>query len=94
MKGKQAETREGTKQPSLGHRESKPGLVRMLLSVLSCAAVCIGNHMDSSAIIPKLYENPCDCLPIIYFKSLNTTLRKQASIRHTSNRGAEQYRFC
>jgi len=32
-----------------------------------------------SAIIPKLYKNPCDCLPIIYFKSLNTTLRKQAS---------------
>ena len=33
-----------------------------------------------SAIIPKLYENPCDCLLIIYFKSLNTALRKQASI--------------
>ena len=28
--------------------------------------------MDSSAIIPKLYESPCDCLLIIYFKSLNT----------------------
>jgi len=28
--------------------------------------------MDSSAIIPKLCESPCDCLLIIYFKSLNT----------------------
>ena len=31
-----------------------------------------------SAIIPKLYKNPCDFLLIIYFKSLNTMLRKQA----------------
>ena len=30
-----------------------------------------------SAIIPKLYENPCDSLLIIYFKSLNV-LRKLA----------------
>ena len=36
--------------------------------------------MDSSAIIPKLYENPCDCLLIIHFKSLITALRKQASM--------------
>ena len=30
------------------------------------AAISIHNHMDSSAIIPKLYENPCDYILIIY----------------------------
>ena len=31
-----------------------------------------------SPIIPKLYENSCDCLLIRYFKSLNTTLCKSS----------------
>ena len=44
-----------------------------------------------SAIIPKLYVNPCDCLLIIYFKSLNNALQKQAG---KPRRGAEQYSFC
>ena len=47
--------------------------------------------MPVVSVIPKLYENPCDCLLIIYFKSLNNALQKQAG---EPRRGAEQYSFC
>ena len=45
-----------------------------------------------TAIIPKLYENSCDCLLIIYFKSWYTMLCKTShtSTSHTSNGRAEQ----
>ena len=54
--------------------------------------IIIGNHMDlcnfriiaraTGKVIAraianaKLYENPCDCISIIGFNSLNTALRK------------------